>query len=273
MNKITILILVTVLGLPVMAEEGWEKSFVGGLNVTQTGFDNWVAGGENSFSWQLNLNYSFNKDAEKINLANSGKFSYGATQIGEAEMKKSVDEISHESVLTYKLGTSINPFAAFTGETQVAAGYVYSDAGETQVSAFMDPGYFRESFGVGYAEGDLLKTRLGLALKQTVAGDYDYANDPETADTETFKNEVGAESVTDVIWKVSESSVYTSKLELFSNFKGLDQTDVKWDNILTVKVSEYINVNMNLKLIYDFDQSVKRQIKQSMALGLNYTFI
>jgi hypothetical protein len=67
--------------------------------------------------------------------------------------------------------------------------------------------------------------------------------------------------------------LFTSKLELFSTFKALDETDVNWDNTLQVKVSEYISVNINVNLIYDKDLSAKRQIKQTMALGLSYTFI
>ena len=42
---------------------------------------------------------------------------------------------------------------------------------------------------------------------------------------------------------------------------------------MEAKVSDYINMNVNFKMVYDKDISVKRQIKQSMAFGLNYTFI
>lgn len=253
----------------------WEKSVIGGLNMTQTGFDNWAAGGENAFAWQVNFSYKFVQDKEKTNWKNTGKFAYGATKIGDAEMKKSVDEIKLESVLTYKLGTNVNPYAAFNAETQFAAGYDYGTDPFTQISAFMDPGYFRESFGAGYQVNDGLSTRAGLSLKQTVTSDYPtpYADDVETLEIETTRSEVGLESVTDLSVAVSETSVFTSKLEMFSGLKALDQTDVNWDNTLSVKVSDYINVNINLNLVYDKDVSVKRQLKQSMALGVNYTFI
>ncbi len=254
----------------------WEKSIVGGLNMTQTGFDNWSAGGENAFAWQMNLNFKFTRDQEKTNWSNSGKVVYGATKIGDGDMRKSVDEVKVESVLTYKLGSKINPYAALNGETQVEAGYDYSTIPETQISALMDPGYFRESFGAGFDIKDGVSTRLGLSLKQTVTTDYPqpYADDVETLDViETTRSEVGLESVSDFSIPVSKTSLFTSKLELFSALKAADETDVNWDNTLSVKVSEYINVNVNVKLVYDKDISVKRQLKQSMALGVNYTFI
>jgi hypothetical protein len=188
-------------------------------------------------------------------------------------MRKSADEIKLESVLTYKLGSKINPFVAVTGETQFAAGMDFSTDSSFKISAFMDPGYFRESFGAAFDIREGLATRLGLAFKQTVASDYLYADDAATAEVETLRSEFGAESVTDLSYNVSETAVLVSKLELFTAFSAFDEIDASWDNTLTVKVSDYINMNMNLKMVYDKDISVKRQIKQSMAFGINYTFI
>lgn len=278
MKYALVLILFGTLGSIYGQEQGastWEKSIVGGVNITQTGFDNWAAGGENAFAWQLNLNYKFVKDQEKINWLNTGKFSYGTTKTGDADMVKSIDELKMESVLTYKLGTTINPYAAVTGETQFAPGYDYSTIPSTEISAILDPGYFRESLGAGTKLNENISTRMGLSLKQTVTTDHPapYADDVETTEVETLRSEFGAESVTDISLSLSETSTYTSKLELFSSFGGLDEIDVAFDNILVVKVSKYINMNANLKIVYDRDISPKRQIKQSMALGLSYTFI
>ena len=257
-------------------EYGWQKEMISGVNLTQTSFDNWAPGGENSFAWQLNVNFKFINDQEKTNWANSGKFSYGSLKTGDEESRKSIDEIKLESVFTYKLGRFINPYAAVTGETQFAPGYDYGIEPETQISAIMDPGYFRESIGVGYQPNDIIKTRLGFSLKQTITSDYPvpYADDPDTENTiEKTKNEIGAESVTDVNWKISENTLLISKLELFSAFKALDETDINWENVLTVKISKYFNVNFNFRILYDKDISRKRQIMQFVALGITYNFI
>lgn len=281
--KIKFIILQLVLCTALMAQEkedapqyGWQREMTGGVNLTQTSFDNWAQGGENQMAWQLNLVFKFVNDQEKNNWANSGKFSFGSTKSGDDELKKSIDEIKLESVYTHKLHVYINPYIAGTAETQFAPGYAYADDGKTQISGFMDPGYFRESVGVGFSKSEVVKTRLGAALKQTITSDYPapYADDPETLDKlEKTKNEFGAESVTDVNWKVTETSLFTSKLELFSNMKEFDEIDVNWDNVFTTKISKYFNVNFNLKLFYDKDISAKRQLKQAIALGLTYTFL
>ncbi len=249
---------------------GWQKEMVSGLNITQTSFDNWAAGGENSFAWQVNLNAKFVNDQEKSNWANSAKLTYGSTKAGEQSARKSIDEIKLETVYTHKFAKYLNPFVAGTAETQIAPGYKYAeDAPKTEISAFMDPAYFRESVGLGYIHSEAFKTRLGASMKQTVTDQYAEIY----ADGDDFRNEIGAESVTDLSLKVSENSLIKSKLELFSTFKTFDKTDVNWDNVFTTKISEYFNVNVNFKLLYDKDISPKRQIKQSIALGLTYTFI
>ncbi len=254
---------------------GWQKEMIGGLNLTQTSFDNWIQGGENQLAWQVNLNFKFVNDQEKSNWANSGKFTYGNTKTGKQEAQKSIDEIKLESVFAYKLGVLINPFAAVTGETQFAPGYKYGMDSKTQISAFMDPGYFRESVGIGIKPNEIVQTRLGASLKQTITSSYPkpYADDPKTVKVEKTKNEVGAESVTDVGWKVAENTLFTSKLELFSAFKTFQEIDVNWDNILTTKISKYFNFNVNFKLFYDRDISKMRQIKQTIALGVSYSFL
>ena len=254
---------------------GWQKEIVGGVNLTQSSFDNWTQGGENSFAWQLNLNFKFVNDQEKHNWANSGKLSYGSTKTGSQEARKSIDEIKLETVYTYKMGKYLNPFVAGTGETQFAPGYNYGTDPETQVSALFDPAYFRESIGFGYKPNATIQTRLGGAMKQTITSEYPvpYADDPKTTEIEKTKNEIGIESVTDLNWKITDTTLLTSKLELFSALGALDETDVKWDNVFTTKISKYFNVNFNFKLFYDKDISPKRQIKQAIAFGLTYTFI
>ena len=74
---------------------GWNNEVVGSLNLAQTNFDNWSQGGENSLSWQLNVNAKSVNDRENYNWSNAGKISFGAVKVGDQETKKSVDEIKN----------------------------------------------------------------------------------------------------------------------------------------------------------------------------------
>jgi hypothetical protein len=256
-------------------EYGWKKELIGNLNFTQNNFDNWSQGGENSWSWQLDINAKFVNDQEKYNWSNSGKCSFGKTKIGDVEARKAADEIKLESVYTYKFGVYVNPYIAATGKTQFTKGYIYDNNLKTAVSNFMDPGYFTESIGVGYAPNDKIKSRLGAALKETITSDFPnpYADDPNTEKIEKTKVEIGAESTTDINLKLSENILFTSKLELFSNLERVDEIDVNWDNLFSAKISKYINVSLNVCLFYDKDISKKRQLKETLAVGLSYSFL
>lgn len=255
---------------------GWKKQVVGDLNFTQNAFTDWAQGGEDSWSWAVNINAKFENDQEGFNWANSGKLAFGQASIGGNDPRKAADEIKLESVYTYKLGGEFNPYAAATIQTQLTQGLAYADANDnkgTAISNFFDPGYFTESVGAEYKPNDIIKTRAGLAAKQTIASEFAYADDPKTSKVETFKNEVGAESVTDLNLKISEHILYESKVEVFSNFKGTDEIDVNWDNNFSAMVSEIIKVSFNFRMLYDKDLFYKRQIKQTLAVGLSYTFL
>lgn len=255
-------------------EYGWQKEMVAGLNLTQTSFDNYVQGGENTMTWQLNTTFKFVNDQEKTNWSNSGKFNYGMSKSGKEESKKSIDEIKLETVYVYKLGINIDPYIAGVAESQFGPGYDYAADPKVEISNFADPIYFRESAGFGYKPKPEIATRLGFAIKQTLTDKYPvpFADDPKTPGIEKTKNEYGIESVTDLDFKVSANSKITSKLELFSNLKTFEQVDVNWDTILVAQVTKYINLNFNVKMLYDKDISKKRQLKQALAAGISYSF-
>lgn len=248
---------------------GWLKSMVGNVGFTQNAFDNWVKGGENSWSWQSDVLAKFTEKQPKYEWANSGKLSYGKTQVGKQEARKAADEIKLESVYTYMINWPMNPYVSAMGQTQFSKGYNYTDNSKVEISNFLDPGYFTESIGFKYAPSEIIQTRIGAASKQTVtdkfAGIY--------AKGDKFRVEYGAEAVTDLIVKLGQNLLYNSKLELFSTVKSFDEIDVNWDNMFSVKASKYINVTWNLRLYYDKDISLQRQLKETLAVGLTYTFL
>jgi len=253
----------------------WKNTVVGNLNFTQNRFDNWTQGGANSWSWQSDLIPKFAFEDTTVQWSTTGKISYGQSKVGDAQSQKSADEIRLESVLAYKVGTWINPYAAMTGLTQIVKGYDYGSTPRTEVSGFLDPGYFTQSLGLGFQPDPRVKTRLGAAYKETVTRNHPkpYADDPKTAKIEKLKVEPGAEWVTDLELKLHQNILFTSKVELFSNMKGLKAVDVNWDNMFSSKISKWITVSLNVRLFYDRDISVKRQIKQVLAVGLSYSLL
>lgn len=257
-------------------EYGLKKEIVATLNLTQASFDNWKQGGESSLAWQTSLDMNFDLDEEKHGWANSVEFELGFAKIAGEAARKSADDIKMESVYTRKLGHLLNPFVAVTAQTQFVAGFNFDDNDQkTNISKFLDPGYFTQSLGLGYTPGKNFKTRLGATLKETITSDFakPFTDDPDTPELEKSRVEGGISSVTNFKKSFEENVLFTSRLDLFSDLGAFDRIDVLWENNLTLKVTKYINVNLNVDLFYDKDISDKRQVKQVLLVGFTYSFL
>lgn len=254
---------------------GWTHGMVGGVTLTQVAYTDWAQGGENSLAWTLTLEGKSANDQQDLNWANSYKFGFGQTRLGSQGIRKTDDRIDLESVLTYKMGTYVNPYAAASFKSQFARGYKYdSGGGQTAVSEFFDPAYLTQSVGVGYQPIPEVKTRLGAALREIVTSTFTaYADDPATNTIEKTRVDGGLESVTEVEWKLAGNILLTSKLEMFSPFRTPGEIVVRSDNTIAAKVNQYISVNLNVQLINEKIISPRTQIKQALAIGLSYVLL
>lgn len=261
---------------------GWSKTVVGNLNFTQSSFDNWSQGGEDSWAWLSGINARLENDQLKTNWRNVGKIEYGQSKVGEASSRKSADEIFLESVLSYKMKFHVNPYLAVNGRTQITSGYLYAkDASNqeirTEISKFLNPGYFMESAGFEYRKEETFRSRMGVALKQTLVSEEKFAplytDKNDTEKLEKIRNEAGLESATAYTRKLTPTMVFATSLELFSNLKAFDQVDTRWDNLISAELTKYIAVSFAFQIFYDRDISIKRQLKQVLAVGLTYNFL
>jgi hypothetical protein len=254
---------------------GWTHSIVGSLTLTQVAFSDWAQGGDNALAWALGLDGKSTNDQERTNWANSYKFGFGQARLGDQGIRKTDDRIDLESMMTFKIWGLINPYAAATLKTQFATGYKYDGTGKgTAVSQFFDPGYMTQSIGMAYHPSDIVKTRFGAGLREIITSQFPgYADDPSTAEIEKTQINGGLESVTELTLKLDENVGFSSKLELFSTFKNIDQVILRSDNTLSAKVSKYITVMMNVQFLNERAISPRTQVKETIAMGLSYSFL
>jgi hypothetical protein len=252
-------------------EYGWNKTLVTGLNITQVSFKDWVQGGENTLAWTFLASGKFIDEQESFTWSNNLKMTYGQTKIGSREFEKTDDELFFESMLAYKLGWKVNPYAALMVRTQFAPGYKSINTVRTQTSGFFDPGYLQESVGFTYSAGEMFTTRLGVALRQTFSKTYGFADDGTTPELEDFKFATGIESSSGFKFDLMENVLFTSQLNLFSAFNKIDVWDVRWDNVISAKVNQYITTSITVQLLHEIALSRRTQIKEVLALGLSYS--
>jgi len=283
MKKIIMAMLFAV--LPLWAQEAaapdtsvpappWKHSLVGSLLGNQVTYSDWVQGGENAIAWNSLLDGKSVYEKGHHNWSNTYKFAFGRTRLGDKGFRKTDDRIELESVFTYKLNVYINPYVAATFKSQFAPGLNHDDKGVgTKVSKFMDPGYITQSAGVGYQFLPQAKIRVGAALREILTSDYvRFADDPKTSNIEKHVIEGGMESVLNVDWKLSKNLLLTSVAEWFGAYKDMKRTTLRTNNTLTASVSKLVTVNFNVQTINEPRISLRPQLKQTLGIGLNYSF-
>ena len=252
----------------------WTPKGVIGLNLSQVSFQNWSQGGESSIAFTFLSKFGINYIGDPWNWRNLLKFSYGRTKLGSEQFKTNDNEIFFESTLIHHLGWNISPYAGITARTAVTKGFDYNKEPAIQIVDFFDPFYLTEGVGFAYDKIENFTTRIGIGFKQTFADKFNskYTDDPETPNViESFKNETGIESVTEYKIQFLENMIYSTYLRLFGRFEDIGVWDVRWDNIIVAKINKYFNVNFNVLLIYDVDETLRTQLKEALQLGISYT--
>ena len=87
------------------------------------------------------------------------------------------------------------------------------------------------------------------------------------------RNELGAFLSAKFNKEIAKNIVYTSRLDLFSNYKSNPQNvDMYFTNVLTMKVNKLISANIALDLLYDDDAIKHLQVRELLGVGLSAKF-
>ena len=252
---------------------GWFPSGITGLNVSQISLSNWSQGGENSLTWTLTGDFTLKYTNEKITFDNTLKVAYGRTKAGDIEWRTNDNDFYLVTLLAKNIDDwELKPYFSNSVRTAITKGYDYSTIPYTETADFFDPGYVNQSIGLLYDKHKYFTTRLGFGAQEVFTNiNTKYTDDPATTEIETFKFDLGIESVSTSEVELAENLVVKSNLRLFTRFKDLSVWDVRWDNALIAKINDFMNVNLTFLLIYQEDQSLQRQIKQALQLGFVYS--
>lgn len=252
----------------------WIPKLVLGLNLSQIAFSNWIKGGENSVTWTVLTDFDLKYKTESWSVKNDFNIAYGRTKLGEADFRTNENEINLETVVSYNASWVVDPFFSNSIRTQVTRGYDYEKDPNKTIVNFFDPGYITQSFGFTYDKLKFGTTRFGVAVQETFTNFHtQYSDDTETEKVEKFKFETGVESVTDTEVEIDTNIKLESKLRLFTRFEKLEVWDVRFSNKFVSKINSYLQVNIDLMLIYEKSQSLKTQMKEAFQLGIKYNLL
>ncbi|HXB10253.1 MAG TPA: DUF3078 domain-containing protein [Puia sp.] len=266
----------------------WKTGGLFSLTFNQAALSNWSAGGDKS---ALSLNslinlYAFYTDGRRswdsyLNLQ------YGIANTTSLGTRKTNDMIDLTSKYGYDLGKKWYLTGLVDFRTQFAPGYNYPDA-TTKVltSDFAAPAYLLLSLGMDYKPTNNFSLFLSpITMRELIVNNDSLAAVGAFGVDSGKKSrfEFGAYASINYSSNLSKTAAYTGRLDLFSDYLNHPQNIAMYmTNVLTVKVTSIISMNLAVTLIYDDRiKSVKSdgkpggpalQLQEVLGIGVAYKF-
>lgn len=251
----------------------WTRSWKFNLNGSQASYSNWSQGGVNSIAATASTVFDTKYTGEEFANTSRVNLKFGQTRLDGDEVRKTDDLIRLTNKTNYFLkNQKYSAFADFEFRTQFAKGF--DDNNEEVISKFMSPGYFTESAGLSYKPVDFFSMQLGLGLKQTVVADTALSTHYGVDQGENIRGEGGLTIGLNMEKNIAENITYSGELSTFTSFlSSVSSTDVNFTNEISGKINSFLSTNLQFILIYDDDVIDKLQVKQVLAVGLNFTIL
>lgn len=274
--------------------QGWSHKGNFGLNFGQSSFTNWAAGGQNTVNGQGIFNYEIHYLKDKFKWDNTLNTALGYSYFDfKKKPIKTDDKIEFTSLATLKATEHLNYGVELAFRSQFAYGFNYEEDSTNYISHFLAPAYITLGLGVEWVPNPHFSLYFSpITGRVTIVNDDKLAeegafgvneldkNDPVVhTDFDKVRYEFGARAVAKFQYPLAKNIDFNSKLELFSNYlKNPQYIDVDWQNMLVLKVNDWLNCNLSTHLIYDRDipfydeaglkiEGSKVQFKEVLAVG------
>ena len=266
---------------------GWRSDGKLTLLLNQASFSNWTAGGEDSFSGNLGIDYKLNYKKDNFTWDSRIIAAYGLLQTQNSNFeKKTDDQLEINSLFAKK--TQGNWYYSFlvNFRTQFSPGYFYSqDANGAEIreetTNFMSPGYLLFGPGMYWKKNDNFKLNFAPLTSRFTFVDGIYTSVPGYVPGSYF----GVDANRDVLYEfgfsasayykftIMENVTAENIFSLYSNYLDKPQNiDLYYTLNIVMKINKVLSADLNFQTIYDDNAFAGFQIKEVFGLGVNYTF-
>ncbi len=268
----------------------WKYSGNAALNVNQIALVNWAGGGQNAVGLNGMVNFKASYEKKNYSWDVRADMAFGTQKIGKAGFRKSDDFFDIGSQFNYKFAKGWKFSFLTTLRSQFAKGYDFPEDTTRQLLSksfspafvviapgieYTAPKYFKMMFSPVTNKNNIVvdnvtidETRYGVEEGQKIFAQFG-AFLTATFDAEIFKN-----------------VTYSTKLDLFANYlENPGNIDINWNNKVTLKVNEWLNVAITTELVYDDDVMVPKtredgsiyegkgtQFRENLAISIGYKF-
>lgn len=249
--------------------------FNASLQASQTQFENWAAGGDNTFSARSTLFLKHRHQREKRFYELQFEGRYGMNYI-ESKRHKNEDEFKLKVATGWRMHR--NWYYSASGElrSQFMTGYKSRDD-RTRTSTFMAPGFLDLSIGVKYEKKPFM---LELA---PVSGSAVFVLDRSLRERGMNGVEVGAATKWEIgpMIRAEVDHEFWKKIfrvrSYFKAFTNLKKAPVvRWETTFDIRATNFLTTTLYGLLYFDKDALTPKrghlQMKYSISVGLSYTF-
>jgi hypothetical protein len=284
---------VVLLGRPALAQddeeplteaEGWRTDLVGQLAFNQAAYSNWQEGGLDALAFTASTTGRSARLLGDFKQTHNGRLAFGVVKQDTLQLRKAVDVVRYAFQLQYTGTGAFQPTFATDVRTQFAPGYDYDPDAETyptlaalivpgerlKVSDFLAPAIWTQTLGITYDPGRWYTARLGLAVKETIVA-IDrlrpvYGNAPD----EAVRVQAGLEFLAEVQRELFQNVLLQSRLSVFEAFNQFNEAapDIVFENLLQLKVNDWLHTNLEFVALYDKDTIDEVQIKEVLSIGI-----
>lgn len=253
------------------------------LNFNQAFFENWISGGESSFTGLFNLDYNLNySDRKGWVWDNNLMISIGGNRVsGSNILKKADDRFQINSQLGKQINMLWNYSFYIDLKTQLLPGYRY----------FKENGVEKKEKLSRIFSPTIVQMGLGWYLKKSadfwinlspVAGRGIFVGSAYTKNLAPNKNYFGVESGKTSsmflgssingflkFWLMENISM-TNKFNFYVNYiQNIQNVDFELNSTIKMKVNKKISSNLIIHLMYDDDLISDLQIRELFGVGLS----
>ena len=270
-----------------VVEEGWRTKGIVTLLFNQSSFNNWIAGGEDSFSGTLGVNYDFNYKKDDITWDNKILASYGLLQTKTADFAKKTDDRLEFNSIVGKRAFGEWYYSYFLNfRTQFTKGYIYGQDVNgkeirTESTKFLSPGYLTTGPGIYWTKDANLKVNFAPLTSKFTFVDNAYTSGIGYVDGDYFgvdaNNSIRYELgfYASIYYKLAIMTNVTAEntLNAYSNYlEDPQNVDIDYSLNIIMKVNRFLSANFSFQAIYDDNAFRGFQTRQVFGLGVNFGF-
>ena len=261
----------------------WQSDLQGKLIASQAGYQNWTEGGVNSLASAASITGKFVKEGIRWNQTYETRLALGVVKQDTLDFRKAEDVIRLDGAMSFNgdgFFRKFNPTAALNVRTQFAPGFNYEKnpfgddrAPPVKVSDFLSPAVLTQSLGLTYSTEWGFKQRVGAAAKETIILIPRLREIYGQGDDESVRFQVGLESLTDIDREIFRNVRLKSGLRLFAAFNQEELPDMLWENLIVMRVNEWLSADFEFVTLFDRDVSKDIQMKEALSLGISVVFL